>query len=283
MSKIKKNYLYQQTVIITGASGGLGFGIAKKLIELYDCKIIGIARNEKKLLAAIDTLGNKKSNFSYEIFDVSVKENWQNFASKLVKNDIKPDVLINNAGFMLPFTKFENYSYEEIDEIINTNLKSCIFSVKELLPILKQSKTPAIINIASAAGLCSVVGESMYCATKFAVHGFTQTLRQEYKKTMYVGGVYPGFIKTDILHRMDISDKNNRLISKMMKPLPKAVNIIVKGIAKNKGRIVLGVDGRSMDIFGRRMPKTTPSIITSVLKTSGLEMFSGVFKCDKEK
>jgi short-subunit dehydrogenase len=278
MSKYTRNYLYQKTVIITGASGGLGFGIAKKLIEYYDCKIIGIARNEKKLIAAIETLGDKKSNFTYRIFDVSVKENWQNFANDLANSGIVVDVLINNAGFMLPFAKYEKYSYEEIDEIINTNLKSCLYSIKELMPILNKSKTPSIVNIASAAGLCSVVGESMYSATKFAVHGFTQALRQEYKGKMYIGGVYPGFIKTDILQRMDINDKNNRLISKMMKPLHKAVNIIVKGIAKKKGRIVLGFDGRSMDFFGRRMPKATPSIITAVLKKSGLEMFKDVFE-----
>ncbi len=283
MGKRNKNYLYQKTVIISGASGGLGFAIAKRLIELYDCKIIGIARNEKKLLSAIDTLGNKKLQFSYEIFDVSKKENWDNFALKLENEGIKPDVLINNAGFMLPFAKYEKYSESDIEEILNTNLKSCLYSFKALLPLIKQSKTPAVINVASAAGLCAVVGQSMYCATKFAVRGWTEAIQQEYKKQLYIGGVYPGFIKTDILHRMDINDKNNRLISKLMKPLPKAVKIIVKGISKKKKRIVLGFDGRAMGFFGRLFPKMTPSIITGVLRKSGLEMFEDVFEYTQEK
>ena len=65
---MKKNYLFNKTVVITGASGGLGFAIAKILIEKYNCKIIGIARNEEKMLNSIQTLGEKKCNFSYHLF-----------------------------------------------------------------------------------------------------------------------------------------------------------------------------------------------------------------------
>ena len=102
-----KSWLYNKTVLITGASGGIGFSVAKLLIEKYDCKIIGIARNESKMLKAIETLGEKKKNFSYHLFDVSVKENWQKFYNYLTDNKIMIDLLFNNAGFMLPFAKFE--------------------------------------------------------------------------------------------------------------------------------------------------------------------------------
>ena len=117
----KKNFLFNKTVVITGASGGIGFNVAKLLIEKYNCKIIGIARNEEKLLKNIETLGEKKENFSYRLFDVSVKENWNDFYDYLVENNVQIDVLINNAGFMLPFEKFENYSEDEIESIISTN------------------------------------------------------------------------------------------------------------------------------------------------------------------
>ena len=103
---------------------------------------------------------------------MSRQENWQSFRDELVDNNISVDILINNAGFMLPFSKFENYSDADINEIVNTNFLSVVNSTKILLPLIKKSKTPTIINIASAAGLCAVVGQSMYCATKFAVKGF---------------------------------------------------------------------------------------------------------------
>ena len=69
----------------------------------------------------------------------------------------------------------------DISEIINTNFISVVKACKLFIPYLKKSKTPAIINVSSSAGLCAVVGESMYCATKFAVRGFTETLAVDYK------------------------------------------------------------------------------------------------------
>lgn len=274
---MKKNWLYNKTVIISGASGGLGFSIAKNLIEKFDCKIIGIARNEEKIKSSIEQLGEKKKNFSYYLFDVSKKENWLNFKKTLEEQNIIPDILINNAGFMLSFSKFDHYTEDEIEEIIQTNFISYINSVKILLPLLRKSSTPAIVNVSSAAGLCAVVGQSMYCATKFAVKGFTETLQQDYRKQIYVCGVYPGFIKTNILNRQKADDKTNKLILKLMKPVDKASKIIVKGLKRKKSRIVMGVDGHSMSIFSRLFPVLTPKIITKVLKTSKLQLFDGVF------
>lgn len=271
-----KCWLKNKNVIISGASGGLGFSIAKTLIEKYDCNVIGIARNEAKMKKNIETLGDKKSKFSYYLFDVGEKQNWIDFADDLVKKGVKPDVLINNAGFMLPFKKFEKISDEEIEEIVKVNFLSNLYSVKTLMPLIKQSDTPAIVNVSSSAGLVAVVGESMYCATKFAVKGFTETLMQEYKN-IYIAGVYPGFIRTDILNRMDDSVKSNKLIDKVMMPLNKATRIIVRRIRHRKKRIVLGKDGKPMSFFSRTMPVATPSIITAVLKASKLNIFDDVF------
>ena len=275
---MKKNYLYQKTIVITGASGGIGFNLAKMLIEKYDCKIIGIARNEQKLLENLETLGELKSNFTYKLFDVSIKENWQNFYSYLVENNIQIDVLINNAGFMLPFKKFGDYTENEIEGVIKTNFLSVVNATHILLPLLKKSSSPAVINVSSAAGMCAVVGESMYCATKFAVRALTETMQQDYKKQIYVAGIYPGFVRTNILQNMAVSDKNNKLINKIMMPVEKACKKMVKGIAKKKKRIVMGFDGCFMTFFGRLFPRLTPKIITKVLKMSKLELFDSVFK-----
>lgn len=274
---MKGKWLFNKTVIITGASGGLGFAVSKLLIEKYNCNVIGIARNEAKILSAIQILGTKKDKFSYKLFDVSVKENWLNFYDYLLANNIRPDILINNAGFMLPFAKFENYSEKEIEDIVNTNFMATINSTQTLLPLLKQSDTPAIVNVASAAGACAVVGQSMYCATKFAVRGFTEALQQDYKKQIYVSGIYPGFIRTDIMNRQKADVKDSKIINKFMMPLDKAAKKVVKSISKKKKRVVIGFDGHAMSFFSRLFPKATPKIITVVLKASKLELFNDVF------
>ena len=273
---MKVNWLNGRTVIITGASGGIGFSVAKTLIFKYDCKIIGIARNEEKIKKAISSLGDRSGNFSYLLFDVSKKENWDILTDYLDRNGIIPDVLINNAGFMLPFKTFDKITDEEIEKIVETNFKADLYAVKRLLPYIKKSDYPAIINVSSAAGLCAVVGESMYCATKFAVRGFTETLRVEYLKKIYVAGVYPGFIATDITSRMDLSKKDKKTIEKMMMPLPKATEKIVRGISKKKYHIGLGKDGKAMAFFSKLFPKTTPVLIAKVLRSSEMEIFKDI-------
>ena len=275
---MKNCWLKDKTVIISGASGGLGFNVAKTLIEKYNCNIIGIARNEAKLKKNIATLGEKADKFSYCLFDVSVKENWKNFANELNEKNVAPDVLINNAGFMHRFTKFENISDEEIEEIVNTNFLSVIYSTKYLLPLLKKSKTPAVINVASAAGLSGVVGESMYCATKGAVKQFTETIMQDYHKKIYVAGIYPGFIKTDILNRMSEKAQKEGIVNKMMMPVHRATKRIVKRIAKKRKRIVIGFDGHYISVSSRLMPKGAPSLVRKTLKISKLEMFKELFE-----
>ncbi len=278
---MKKNYLFNKTVLITGASGGIGFAIAKILIKKYNCSIIGIARNEQKMLNSIETLGEKKNKFSYFLFDVSKKENWLDFSKKLQDSNIQIDILINNAGFMLPFEKFELVNDCEIEEIVKTNFMANVYCIKKLLPLIKKSSSPAIINICSAAGLCAIVGQSMYSATKHAMHGFTESLIQEYKKQIYIGGIYPGFIKTDILNRQNLDQKSKKIINKFMMPLDKASKKIVKAIRKKKTKCVLGFDGKFMGVFGRLFPKFTTSIITKVLKASKLEMFKDTFDYKK--
>ena len=274
----KKDLLYKKTVIISGASGGIGFNVAKTLIEKYDCKIIGIARNKEKIEKAIESIGDKKQNFTYRLFDVKDKENWKNFADELLSEGITPDILINNAGFMLPFTKIENLSLDEVDEIVKTNLTSYVYAIKSLLPLLKNSSHPAVFNVSSAAGLFPVVGESMYCATKYAVHGFTQSLAIDYRKKIYFGGVYPGFIKTDLFDRMGVKKNEMTFVNKFTMPVEKAAKKIVKGIYKRKKKIVIGFDGKFLNFMGKFCPRLGARLVAFVLRKSKLELFDGVFK-----
>mgnify|MGYP003294761218 CR=1 FL=1 len=87
------NWLYNATVVITGASGGLGKGIAMKLINDYNCKVIGIARNEEKMKQVVAELGSKSANFTYQLFDVAKEENWVEFKKYLEDNNTRTRVL----------------------------------------------------------------------------------------------------------------------------------------------------------------------------------------------
>ena len=111
---MNKCWFDYKTVILSGASSGIGKGIAERLIKDHGCKVIGIARNEQRLINFKEELGNKGDNFTYYTFDVSQEEKWQELADTLDRENIKPDILINNAGILPKFDKFVNYSIDEI-------------------------------------------------------------------------------------------------------------------------------------------------------------------------
>ena len=274
---MKKNWLYNKVVIITGANSGLGFGIAKILINKFNCTVYGIARNEKKFKKVKQDLGEKANKFFYQTFDASSLDDWNNFLTYLDNNNIVPDVLINNAGMMLPFARLDKIDFTCIDKILKTNLYSTIYGTRTLLNKLLASKTPAIINISSSAGNCAVIGQSLYTATKYGVKGFTQALQQEYIRKIYIAGVYPGFIKTDIMSKQNISIKSKNLIDKFSMDVDKASKNIVRKISKKKKFICMGIDGKFMTYCGKLFPNFTSSIIRKVLKSSKLDLFEQVF------
>ena len=105
-----QNWMNNTTVIVTGASGGMGKGIAESLIVDHGCTVIGIARSEEKMKKVVEELGPNAEKFSYKLFDVSVEQNWIDFAKYLEDNDIHPDILVNNAGILPKFDRFEHYS-----------------------------------------------------------------------------------------------------------------------------------------------------------------------------
>ena len=150
--------LYGATVIITGASGGFGSELTKQLISRFSCKVIGIGRTKEKMEALAESLGKKRSHFKYYLFDVSDKKNWQSFAKTLDKKEIVPDLLINNAGIMPPFRKFEDESSDTVSEVMATNFMAAVYSCEALLPLLKRSYRGAIANVASSAAYSPVIG-----------------------------------------------------------------------------------------------------------------------------
>ena len=150
---MKKTWLNGKTVIISGASSGIGLETARQLIDGYGCSVIGIAQNIAKLTKAKELLG---SNFSYYSFDVKSEENWKNFRDNLLEKGIIPDILINNAGILPRFSRFEKYSDREIEDVLRINFLSAVYAVRTLLPLIGQSKTPAVINISSSAALAPV-------------------------------------------------------------------------------------------------------------------------------
>ena len=273
-------WLDGKTVVVTGASGGMGAGIAATLIKKHGCTVIGIARSEPKMLKFIDELGpTYASQFSYKLFDVSIKENWENFAQELQDNDTKIDILINNAGILPKFKRFDRYSYDEIEKAMNINFYSCIYSTKTLLPMLLESPTPGVINIDSSAALMTLAGTSMYSASKAALKGFTEALRVEFQGKMYVSLVCPGFTTPAIFRdqRTESNSKGQKVMDMISTDCDLMVKMIMKGIEFKAPMQVHGLDAHAMSICNRIAPVYGSKLFSAVMRMANVDIFKEVF------
>lgn len=269
-------WLDRKTVVLTGASSGMGKDLAVKLLKEKKCRVIGIGRNEKKMQDFTEDLGEYSENFSYQLFDVSKKENWADFADYLTKENIQIDVLINNAGILPRFDRFDKYSIEEIENAMAINFFSAVYSVHTLMPFLLKGNDPAIINVDSSAALMALAGTSVYSASKAALKSFSEALREEFRGKCYVGIVCPGFTKTDIFRNQSAGggDKAFDLIST---PCDKMVNKIMHGISGKNSLMVYGKDAVLMQIFNTLMPVNGTRLFSAVMKMSKLPLFDSIF------
>ena len=273
-------WLQGKTVVVTGASGGMGAGIAATLIKKHGCTVIGIARNERKILNFINELGEENAKrFSYRLFDVSVRENWESFAKELEEENIAVDVLINNAGILPKFKRFDRYSYEEIERAMNINFYSCIYSVKTMLPILQKSSSPAIINIDSSAALMTLAGTSVYSASKAALKSYTEALILEFAGKIYVGMVCPGFTKTDIFSGQgDVGKgRGSKIIEMVSTDCDKMVKMIMFGIERKMPMQVRGMDAHAMSVCNRLLPVAGSKLYSTIMKAAKVDIFDEVF------
>lgn len=276
-----KNWLDNKTVIVTGASSGMGKGITEKLIKEHGCTVLGVARSQQKMEALVAELGEYANKFSYQLFDVSDRANWNNYLNYLNENNIKPDILINNAGILPKFDKFQHYSIEDIEKAMNINFYSAVYSMHALLPLLLESPSPAIINIDSSAALMSLAGTSVYSASKAALKSLTESMREELRGKCYVGIVCPGFTKTDIFRNQSSSDeKAQKMLNMVSTSCDTMVKWIMNGIKKQHELMVFGMDAAFMNYFGRLLPVQGGRLFSAVMKMSKLPLFDGVFKED---
>ncbi|MBQ7831817.1 MAG: SDR family NAD(P)-dependent oxidoreductase [Clostridia bacterium] len=276
-----RNWLYNQTVILSGASSGIGKELVKRLVCVYGAKVIGIARNEEKLLALKNELGERAASFSYHTFDVTDKTAWQDLRKTLEMENVRPILLINNAGVFPPLNRVAALSDAAFLKTLETNFLSVVHAVEVISPILlgTDKSKPAIVNVCSSAALCTLAGTAAYSASKSALKAYSEALQLEEKGKKYVGIVYPGTTATE-LFRADQNVQGSAM-QKIAMSAEKMAKKIAKRILKRKKRSVIGFDAKLMSFAARLMPKTGPAIICKVMKSSKSKAFTDVFDYHK--
>ncbi len=141
----------------------------------------------ERLEGVKNELGALGHKFTYYSMDVSKKESWENLKNDLIEKGIKADILINNAGVLPKFDSFLHYTQRDIDNAMNINFYSAVYSMEIMMPYIMESDRAGILNIASSAALCSLAGTSLYSASKAALKSFTDAIREEVRGRCYIG------------------------------------------------------------------------------------------------
>ena len=185
-----------KTILITGATSGIGLAAAKKLANKKN-QLILCGRRQHKL----DEISNEISKITNVLtlrFDVSNKEEVNKVLENLPKEFSSIDVLINNAGNAHGLDTIQEGSLDDWDNMIDSNVKGLLYVSRVIMPTMIENQNGHIINIGSLAGREVYKKGNIYCATKHAVNAISKAMRIDLNKTgIKVSEINPGLVETD--------------------------------------------------------------------------------------
>jgi short-subunit dehydrogenase len=242
--------LNNKKVFITGGSAGIGKSIISQLVE-RGVKNIAVFGRKKEPMEQLKTEFGQ-ANFVIHQGDVSKPEDLEKAVSSIKQEWGELDILINNAGVVSAGLLSEQ-SDEDIIQQINVNLTGLILLTKKMLPLLKESKQGAIINVSSGYGYIAMPFYSVYAATKAAVGQFSDAMRRElHKHPLHVMTVYPSATDTNMMKTAEVGnmDTPEEVAKATIEGLlSKEINIIVGG-AEREEQIKLNFnDPKKMDQY----------------------------------
>ncbi len=247
--------------VVTGAASGIGRALALRFSQE---KIAGLAIADVNAEGLAETAKLVDIPCSTHLVDVSKLDQMRQFAEEIVTRHGRVTHLVNNAGVGL-FGSFEEISLADFEWLMSINFWGVVYGCKVFLPILKQQEAAHIVNISSVFGMIAPPEQTHYCASKFAVRGFTEALKHEYQGTnIRVSSVHPGGIKTNIARNSRIGENTPKgtkqegvnFFEKVAQTSPEtAADVIIKGIKKENVRILIGKDAHAISFIHRLFPK----------------------------
>ena len=265
---------------ITGAGSGMGRSLAVQLAQ-QKCHLALSDVNEAGLAETAQLAARHGVKVTTKTVDVADRAAVYHWADEVIRDHGKVNMIFNNAGVALGAT-VEGMNYEDFEWIVGINFWGVVYGTKAFLPHLKASGEGHIVNTSSVFGLAGIPSQSAYNATKFAVRGFTESLRQELelqKAPVGVTSVHPGGIKTNIARaaRMsksvrDIGLDDQRGSEKFEKMFittaDSAAATILKAVRANKRRLLVGPDAYVIDAMVRLLPAAYQKIVSGMARRS---------------
>lgn len=206
-------------IFITGATSGIGEACAR-LLASKGLELFLLGRRLERLEKLQQEISIKKSQIEVAQLDITAKKDIDSFCREYADQLSRCDVLVNNAGLALGLKNFDQVLEDEWDKMIDTNLKGTIKMTSLVLPFMIKKNQGHIINMGSVAGHHVYPKGNIYCATKHAIHAFSQSLRVDLVgKNIRVSEVSPGMVETEF-SQVRLGDKDKaKDVYKGMNPL----------------------------------------------------------------
>ena len=262
---------------VTGAASGIGRALALELAA-RGCDLALADRDEAGLQSvAAEIAKNPSRKVSVHRVDVAEPKQIEDFAQGALAVHPGLNILVNNAGVAL-LGQFNEVDQAEMDWLMNINFWGVVHATRAFLPHLSRQREAHIVNLSSLFGLIAPPGQTAYAAAKFAVRGFSESLRHELQMAaspVRLSVVHPGGVSTNIVRnsRMGVGVTDNarraetiERFDTVAKTTPTAAALrIIAGIEKNAPRILIGNDARMMDLLQRVLPGTYWSVLARLI------------------
>ncbi|HMS08124.1 MAG TPA: SDR family NAD(P)-dependent oxidoreductase [Pyrinomonadaceae bacterium] len=261
--------------VVTGAGSGIGRALAKRLAAEGVAGLAIADVNREGLEETAAAIGSM-TKVTAHIVDVADREAMQAFVDAVISEHGRVTHVINNAGVALGGT-LKEVTLDEIEWLMGVNFWGVVHGTKLFLPHLEKEKSAHIVNISSLFGFVAPPGQTAYCASKFAVRGFTEVLRHELEGTnIAVSVVHPGGVRTNIANNARIAANTGHTAEEIERRLKRinrnlstttpdrAAEIIIKGIKNRSPRIIVGPDAQLLSWIQRLFPKRYLAIANAI-------------------
>jgi NAD(P)-dependent dehydrogenase (short-subunit alcohol dehydrogenase family) len=213
--------------LVTGSSSGIGFETAL-LLARSGFQTYATMRDLKKSKNITEIANTEKLPLRVVQLDVNDDKSVKDAINKIVAENGRIDVLVNNAGYGL-FSPIEDVTLDQVKEQFETNFFGVVRVTKEALPIMRKQRKGTIVNVSSGAGRVGIPVYSAYVATKFALEGLSESMRYELKEFgINIVIIEPGVIKTNIVENLKTAD----IRSKSESPYADIIERVSKGFGK---------------------------------------------------
>ncbi len=249
--------------LVTGAASGIGAALALRLAEAGCAGLALIDKDEAGLALTATAVAAVGGAVSTHVVDLTDRAAIETLPAAVLDRHGRIDLLVNNAGVALGGT-FAEIAPADFDWLMAVNFEAVVRLTRACLPALRQGHAAQIVNISSLFGLIAPPGQTAYCASKFAVRGFTEALRHECLGTpLGVTLVHPGGVATAIARNArspagtdaDALERSRVAMERYLTLSPAAAAAtIVSGIERRAWRVIVGRDARAVALLQRLMP-----------------------------